>query len=47
MDLTSEDVVRHRLVSEIVDAYGKFDSLSEGNHTGRRINKPRSLRSDR
>ncbi|MEY3156433.1 MAG: hypothetical protein RLZZ291_232 [Actinomycetota bacterium] len=47
MDLTSEDVVRHRLVSEIVDAYGKFDSLSEGSHTGRRINKPRSLRSDR
>ena len=47
MDLNSEDVVRHRLVSEIVDAYGKFDSLSDGGHAGRRINKPRSLRSDR
>lgn len=47
MDLTSEDVVRHRLVSEIVDAYGKFDSSAEGNRAGRRINRPRSLRSDR
>ena len=25
MDLTSEDVVRHRLVGEIVDAYSRFD----------------------
>ena len=47
MDLTSEDVVRHRLVSEIVDAYGRFDSSSEGNRTARRVIKPRSLRSDR
>ncbi len=46
MDLTSEDVVRHRLVSEIVDAYGRFD-VSEGNRASRRVNKPRSLRSDR
>jgi phosphate starvation-inducible PhoH-like protein len=46
MDLTSEDVVRHRLVSEIVDAYGRFD-LSQGNRANRRVNKPRSLRSDR
>ena len=46
MDLTSEDVVRHRLVSEIVDAYGRFD-LSQGNRASRRVNKPRSLRSDR
>lgn len=46
MDLTSEDVVRHRLVSEIVDAYGRFDSI-EGNRAARRANKPRSLRSDR
>jgi len=23
--LTSEDVVRHRLVAEIVDAYGRYD----------------------
>ncbi|MEY2732778.1 MAG: hypothetical protein RLZZ523_649 [Actinomycetota bacterium] len=46
MDLTSEDVVRHRLVSEIVDAYGRFDN-AEGNRANRRVNKPRSLRSDR
>jgi phosphate starvation-inducible PhoH-like protein len=46
MDLTSEDVVRHRLVSEIVDAYGRFDSV-EGNRASRRVNKPRSVRSDR
>ncbi|MEO5877076.1 MAG: PhoH family protein, partial [Streptosporangiaceae bacterium] len=24
--LTSEDVVRHKLVSEIVDAYGRYDA---------------------
>ena len=47
MDLTSEDVVRHRLVSEIVDAYGRFDSLVAGDRADRRDNKPRSLRSDR
>jgi phosphate starvation-inducible PhoH-like protein len=47
MDLTSEDVVRHRLVSEIVDAYGRFDNLVAGNRADRRENKPRSLRSDR
>lgn len=47
MELTSEDVVRHRLVSEIVDAYGRFDARSGGNRAARRINKPRSLRSDR
>ncbi|MFM8842932.1 MAG: PhoH family protein [Actinomycetota bacterium] len=46
MDLTSEDVVRHRLVSEIVDAYGRFDN-AEGNRASRRVNKPRSIRSDR
>ena len=46
MELTSEDVVRHRLVSEIVDAYGRFN-VSEGNRASRRVNKPRSLRSDR
>lgn len=47
MDLTSEDVVRHRLVSEIVDAYGRFDLSTGVNRTGRRVNKPRSLGSDR
>lgn len=46
MDLTSEDVVRHRLVSEIVDAYGRFDSTTD-NHSARRVGKPRSIRSDR
>ena len=43
MDLTSEDVVRHRLVSEIVDAYGRFDSKDGDNRTARRANKPRSI----
>ena len=46
LDLTSEDVVRHRLVSEIVDAYGRFDALV-GNRAARRAQKPRSIRSDR
>ena len=46
MDLTSEDVVRHSLVSDIVDAYGRFDD-TQGNRASRRVNKPRSLRSDR
>lgn len=45
MELTSEDVVRHRLVSEIVDAYGRFDN--QGNRAARRENKPRSLRNER
>jgi phosphate starvation-inducible PhoH-like protein len=27
--LTSTDVVRHRLVSDIVDAYARFDSTAE------------------
>jgi phosphate starvation-inducible PhoH-like protein len=43
MDLTSEDVVRHRLVSEIVDAYGRFDSKDGDNRAARRANKPRSI----
>ena len=46
MDLTSEDVVRHRLVSEIVDAYGRFDAEYGARPTSRAA-KPRSLRSDR
>jgi phosphate starvation-inducible PhoH-like protein len=29
--LTSSDVVRHRLVSDIVDAYERFESSREGN----------------
>jgi phosphate starvation-inducible PhoH-like protein len=35
--LSSQDVVRHRLVSDIVDAYGRFDAASEtaqGRQTG-------------
>jgi phosphate starvation-inducible PhoH-like protein len=42
MELTSDDVVRHRLVSEIVDAYGRFDQRESN------ISKPvaRRLRSD-
>jgi phosphate starvation-inducible PhoH-like protein len=47
MDLTSEDVVRHRLVSAIVDAYGRFDDTVGVNRATRRVEKPRSLRSDR
>ena len=35
-ELTSADVVRHRLVSEIVDAYAKADQQSGGNRTQRR-----------
>jgi phosphate starvation-inducible PhoH-like protein len=26
--LTAEDVVRHRLVADIVDAYGRYDELN-------------------
>jgi len=28
-ELTSQDVVRHRLVGDIVDAYGRYDALSQ------------------
>jgi len=46
--LTSSDVVRHRLVSEIVDAYERFESsretdVSVGNRAQRRSG-PRSAR---
>jgi len=41
--LTSEDVVRHRLVSEIVDAYGRFDSKDGDNRAMKRANKPHSI----
>jgi phosphate starvation-inducible PhoH-like protein len=41
--LTSHDVVRHRLVGEIVDAYGRWDALhAEGVETGR--GRPRDHR---
>jgi len=32
-NLTSSDVVRHRLVSEIVDAYARFDDLTDSART--------------
>jgi phosphate starvation-inducible PhoH-like protein len=34
--LSSRDVVRHRLVSRIVDAYAAFDAATEGNRSDRR-----------
>jgi phosphate starvation-inducible PhoH-like protein len=34
-ELTSADVVRHRLDSEIVDAYGRWDALRDGQGEGR------------
>ena len=39
-ELTSHDVVRHRLVSAIVDAYGRWDDVngSAGNRAARRAN---------
>ncbi|MFW5419587.1 PhoH family protein [Nocardiopsis sp. CNT-189] len=36
--LNSEDVVRHKLVSEIVDAYGRYDG--GGQRSGRRSERP-------
>ena len=34
--LTSQDVVRHRLVSDIVDAYGRWDATQESRDDVRR-----------
>ena len=34
--LNSHDVVRHRLVSDIVDAYGRWDATQEGRDDVRR-----------
>ena len=34
-ELTSSDVVRHRLVSEIVDAYGRWDAVQNGTEQAR------------
>ena len=45
--LTSRDVVRHRLASDIVDAYGRFDaaqSAGTGNRASRRDTRPRGRR---
>jgi phosphate starvation-inducible PhoH-like protein len=33
-ELTSQDVVRHRLVGDIVDAYGRYDALTEARRSG-------------
>src|SRR4051794_27156942 len=35
MELTAQDVVRHRLVGEIVDAYGRWDALQANGAAGR------------
>jgi phosphate starvation-inducible PhoH-like protein len=44
-ELTSADVVRHRLVSEIVDAYAKFEEPGSGmNRAARRASGSRSRR---
>jgi phosphate starvation-inducible PhoH-like protein len=45
--LTSADVVRHRLVGHIVDAYARWDAVntdSAPDHQGRRINRSSSRR---
>ncbi len=34
--LTSHDVVRHRLVSDIVDAYGRWDAVQHAADNGSR-----------
>ena len=44
-ELTAQDVVRHRLVGEIVDAYGRWDALqgersTSGAHRGRSVRRP-------
>ena len=35
LELTAQDVVRHRLVGEIVDAYGRWDALQQNGQAGR------------
>ena len=42
-ELTAQDVVRHRLVGEIVDAYGRWDADQDGRSTSTRSRRtPRS-----
>jgi len=44
-ELTSQDVVRHRLVSEIVDAYARYEEPSSGlNRAARRASGSRNRR---
>jgi phosphate starvation-inducible PhoH-like protein len=51
--LTSTDVVRHRLVSDIVDAYARFDAasgrhaLASASSTAPRTGPPQDRRSRR
>jgi phosphate starvation-inducible protein PhoH and related proteins len=44
--LTSQDVVRHRLVGEIVDAYARWDAVSAPRGDGREHRPPRYARRD-
>jgi phosphate starvation-inducible PhoH-like protein len=46
-ELTSADVVRHRLVSEIVDAYARFEEPSAANGLNRAARRTGSNRSRR
>ena len=44
-ELTSQDVVRHRLVSEIVDAYARYEEPGSGlNRAARRASGSRNRR---
>lgn len=49
-EFTAQDVVRHRLVGEIVDAYGRWDADQEGHTSGaprvRRTSRPASGEQD-
>jgi phosphate starvation-inducible PhoH-like protein len=40
--LSSEDVVRHKLVGEIVDAYGRYDAREEAKRANRAPARDRS-----
>ncbi|MBL7500141.1 PhoH family protein [Frankia sp. CNm7] len=46
-NLTSTDVVRHRLVSEIVDAYSRWDAATGGGTPGPETGAPRPARAAR
>ena len=45
-ELTAVDVVRHRLVGDIVDAYGRWDAAQQGSRP-RQARGPRSVEQDR
>ena len=42
--LYSQDVVRHRLVGRIVDAYGRWDAEQQANPEPQRVHQPRARR---